>query len=78
MDRNIVHIKCLKPYSYCQKFVLCGSSILHFPLPIVLTLASDRADLYGNVAFSILVLSNKNDSPVFLKKLVFLANLFQS
>ena len=34
-------------------------------------MASDRAVLYGNVAFPILVLSTKKGTPVFLKKLLF-------
>ena len=43
---------------------------LHFVLPIlfVLTLASDRAVLYRNVALSILVLSTKKQHSNFLEK----------
>ena len=43
---------------------------MHFVLPIllVLKLASDRAVLYGNVVFSILVLSTKKWNFSFLKK----------
>ena len=43
---------------------------VHFALPIlfVLTLASGRAVLYGNIAFSILVLSTKKRYSNFLKK----------
>ena len=44
--------------------------MVHFELTIliVLTLASDMAVLYGNDAFSILVLSTKNRYSSFLKK----------
>ena len=35
------------------------------PILFVLTLASDWALLYGNVAFSIIVLQLKNDTPAF-------------
>ena len=46
---------------------------------IVLTVASDMVVLYGNDAFSILVLSNKKRYSSFLKKdFVFTKNLFQS
>ena len=38
------------------------------PILFVLTLASDRTVLYGNVAFSILVLSTKKWYSDFLKK----------
>ena len=43
---------------------------LHFVLPIlfVLTLASDRAVLYGNVMLSVLVLSTKKQYSSFLKR----------
>ena len=38
------------------------------PILFVLTLASDRAVLYGNVAFSVLVLSTEKRYSSFLKK----------
>ena len=41
------------------------------PILVVLTLASDRAVLYGNVVFSILVLSNKKRYSNFFKKTCF-------
>ena len=42
---------------------------MHFVLPILFVLKSacDLAVLYGNVVFSILVLSTKNGTPVFRK-----------
>ena len=39
-----------------------------FPILFILTLASDRAVLYGNVAFSILVLSSKKNYSSLLKR----------
>ena len=49
------------------------------PILFVLTLASDRAVLYGNVAFSILVLSTWKTKLQFLQKgFRFSENLFQS
>ena len=52
-------------------------SLVHFTLPIlfVLTLAFDKAVLYGNVAFSIVVLSAKNDTQVFQKRFSFFRKL---
>ena len=60
--------------------------LIHFELPnlFVLTLASDRAVLYGNVAFSILVLSTKKWYSSFLKrvcvsyKICFKANVMKT
>ena len=50
---------------------------VHFALPMifVLTLASESAFFYGNVAFSIFVLSTKKRYSSFLKKLFFLQKI---
>ena len=42
------------------------------------TMASDRAILYGNVSFSILMLPTKKRYSSFLKKVFLYKNLFQS
>ena len=42
------------------------------------TLAFDKQILYGNVAFSISVISTKNGAPIFQKGFALLSNLFQS
>ena len=54
--------------SYWQIPVLCDRSIYVLSIPFVLTLPSDMAVLYGNVAFSILLVSAKKRYSSFLKK----------
>ena len=57
--------------NYGKNKVVAGrNSVLHFVLPFrfLLTLASDRAVLYGNVTFPILVLSAKRLYSSFLEK----------
>ena len=56
--------------AYWQNSVLCDSSILYFPFLYcnVLTLASHRTVLYGNIAVSVVVLSTKNQYSGLLKK----------
>ena len=55
-----------------------SSWYVYFVLPIlfVLTLSSDWAVLYGNIAFSISVLSIKNRCSSFLKKVFLLQKIF--
>ena len=61
-------LKFKKKYSsYWQNYVLRDRSILYFIL-FALTLAPDKAVLYGNDAFSILVLSTKKRYSSFSKK----------
>ena len=57
--------------SYWQISVLCDRSIYVLSILFVLTLPSDMAVLYGNVAFSILLLSAKKRNSSFLKKVSF-------
>ena len=63
-----------------QNSVLCSPFFMYPPHSIfILSLASDVSVLYGNVAFSILVLSTKKQYSSFFKKgLCFSKNLFQS
>ena len=56
-------------YSCWQNSVLCDRCILYSPFHMLWH--SDRAVLYGNVAFSFLVLSTKQSIPVFWKRFLF-------
>ena len=61
--------KVSKKSSSCwQNPALCDRSILYFPFCLRYHLASDRAILYGNASFSILVFSTKKRYSSFLEK----------
>ena len=79
MNMDIWEVPKLKKKKKKRKLVVTGKTPF-FVLPIlfVLTLASDRAVLKGNVMLSILVFLTKKRYSNFLKSLCFLENLFQS
>ena len=66
--------------TYCwQQSASCLSVFDHFVRLALkgLTLASDSAVFYGNVAFSILVFYLKNGNSIFLRKAFYFEKMFQ-